>query len=94
MYLFTSRADGTGLSIGTRSTFWTLRTIFSTWPKHSRLPLWTRHKERTTASKEPSKAKLKPWKTFKAPHPVSLESHVSLETWETVLTLKYHQSKF
>lgn len=26
------------------------------------------------------------WK--KAPHPVSFDSHVSLETWETILTLK------
>lgn len=26
-----------------------------------------------------------------APHPVSLESHVSLESWETIFTLKYNQ---
>lgn len=43
-YLFTSRTNGTRLSVGARSAFGPLRTIFSTGPKHANLPL--QHTER------------------------------------------------
>lgn len=97
-YLFSSRSKWSWFSVGSSSTFWTLGTIFSTLPEHAQLTLWHDHKTQTQICSYLSYICMNNhccccWWFCNHPHPVSFDSHVTLETWETILTLRGKQRR-